>query len=217
MSSYLSLDSQVIVQDDLLNMYGYYNGIRDINNCRNELKKLLSDVKLYPTEDIDDALLDSFLEKKVFTFSGGQQQRYWFSRILFNRSKNNNNPNLLMLDESIASLDCITKNDIIAFLLDEILIKQCMSVFLISHDLRDINVIYKTLNNQNERKINDIFEHYEILNHGLYKVLTPFPEYTENLLSGKANKYVSTNGGSVLSLTLEGFIKDQLLGDKNGK
>jgi ABC-type glutathione transport system ATPase component len=215
MRSYLSLDSQVTVQDDLLNIYNYYNGINDIKECREELKNLLVAVRLFDQKNIDDSTVDEFLKKEVFNFSGGEQQRYWFMRILFDflTDKNNNSflPNLLVLDESIASLDCITKNEIIAYLLSGILLERKITIFLVSHDLRDINVVYHTI----KKKLganNDIFEHYEMFNHGIYKVLTPFPEYTENLLLGKGNKYLSTNGGSELILRLEGFSKDHIEG-----
>lgn len=212
MGAYLSLDSQVTVHDDLLNIYNYYNGIKDINEYRTELNKLLFDIRLFEKNNIDNAVFDEFLEKKVFNFSGGQQQRYWLTRILFEPYKDGCGfpPNLLVLDESIASLDCITKNDIIAYLLSEILLRRKITIFLISHDLRDINVIYHTIKAEFGDNCDDIFEHYEMFNHGIYKVLTPFPLYTDNLLSGRGNKYLSINDGSELLLALKCFKKNPI-------
>jgi ABC-type glutathione transport system ATPase component len=146
------------------------------------------------------------LGKKIYDLSGGELQRYWLVRILFDYNGNDDyvNPELLILDESIASLDCITKNKIIALLLQEVLSEKEMTVLFVSHDLRDIGVIYKTLlENIRGKNIDDIFEHYEMFHKKsddkkedqeyLWRVITPFPEYCINLENNKPNIYESLN------------------------
>jgi ABC-type dipeptide/oligopeptide/nickel transport system ATPase subunit len=109
----------------------------------------------------------------------------------------------LILDESIASLDCITKNKIIALLLQEVLSERGMTVLFVSHDLRDIDVIYRTiLKRSKKQKIHNIFEHYEMFNGGLYRVETGFTEYRENLNKRKANAYVDLKNNRRLKLRL---------------
>jgi ABC-type nitrate/sulfonate/bicarbonate transport system ATPase subunit len=168
-------------------------------------------------DQVSGSDLKEFLNKKIYDLSGGQQQRYWLARILFNRGNENSaagDPGLLVLDESIASLDCITKNLIIALLLEEVLSRRGMTILFVSHDLRDINVIYKTLlENAGAENIHNIFEHYEMFHKSfdkndsdreyIYRVKTPFPEYCENLINRKPNTYISPRNNKELHLRLK--------------
>jgi hypothetical protein len=83
-----------------------------------------------------------------------------------------------------------------------------MTILFVSHDLRDIGVIYKTiLENAKGKNINDVFEHYEIFHKKsedknenqeyLWRVKTPFPEYCINLENNKPNIYESLNNKSI--------------------
>jgi len=206
--SFLSEDSQISIKQDLSIMYDFYNEITSLNDCTDEIKKMLENVCFYDTmQTISDDILKEFFGKKIYDLSGGQQQRYWLLRILFDFWKDKEDyiqPDLLILDESIASLDCITKDKIIALLLEQVLSNRGMSVLFVSHDLRDISVIYKTiLANVGEDNIHQYFEHYEMFHKGLYKVLTPFPEYKENFKDRKANRYLSVKDNTELLLRFD--------------
>jgi ABC-type dipeptide/oligopeptide/nickel transport system ATPase subunit len=209
--SSLSHDSQISIQKDLSIIYAYYNGIESLYNCKKEIKDKIKETimkvrffyEAHNINDIDDKLFGEFLNKKIFDLSGGQQQRYWLSRILLDYISNSDKSELrkaelLILDESIASLDCITKNEILEYLIKEIFCKRGITILFVSHDLRDIGVIYNTLASSMKNKINDIFEHYEMIDGGLYKVNEDFPTYKENLKKREGNKYqsiISNTGG----------------------
>jgi ABC-type dipeptide/oligopeptide/nickel transport system ATPase subunit len=101
-----------------------------------------------------------------------------------------NKPEFLVFDESIASLDCITKNGIIKYLLCDIFCKHNLTVLFISHDFRAIEVIYETLAASLKDDIKKVFKHYIIIKHNLYEVVnTAFPKYRENEKNHKKNQY----------------------------
>jgi ABC-type dipeptide/oligopeptide/nickel transport system ATPase subunit len=208
--SFLSEDSQVSIRQDLSIMYNYYNRIINPMDHKSEIAKMLNKVHFGKKSMIGQNLDAEFLDKKIFNLSGGELQRYWLARILFDYYDNGDyvNPELLILDESIASLDCITKNKIIALLLQEVLSEKEMAVLFVSHDLRDIGVIYKTLlENSGGKNIDDIFEHYEMFHKKsedkdenqeyLWRVKTPFPDYCINLENHSPNIYQSLNDKSI--------------------
>jgi ABC-type glutathione transport system ATPase component len=206
--SCLSADSQITIRQDLLLMFKYYNHAKSLDECKPMIKRIIKSINFYDDKnEISDDILEEFLNKKIYDLSGGQLQRYWLGRILFDYNGGDEifkEPELLILDESIASLDCITKDRIIALLLKEIFSERGLSIFFISHDLRDINVIYKTIfDNMGAQNTDKIFEHYEMINHGIYKVRTPFPEYGDNLKTHKSNCYESLIDGSILNLRLK--------------
>lgn len=196
MLSSLSGNSQITVAQDLRLICRYYNNLDNLRECRDDLVKLFGDVELIDkklSKEEQAAALDKILSKKIFTFSGGQLQRYWFVRLLLDYNLRTEDTEFLVLDESIASLDCITKNMIIRMLLKNVLSERGMTVFLVSHDLRDINVIYKTLEKaliNNPVRMKQIFEQYEMFDQGIYRVETHFPEYCINLKKKEANKYI---------------------------
>jgi ABC-type glutathione transport system ATPase component len=200
MLSSLSEDSQITVAQDLRSVYRYYNNLDNLHECLDDLIKLFSDVKLIDkrlSEEEQAKALHAILSKKIFTLSGGQLQRYWFVRLLLDYNLKADDTEFLVLDESIASLDCITKNMIILMLLKNVLSEHGITVLLISHDLRDINVIYRTLEKalvNNPAKIEQVFEQYEMFDQGIYRVKTCFPEYCMNLKNKKANEYIFKNG-----------------------
>jgi ABC-type glutathione transport system ATPase component len=208
--SCLSADSQITIRQDLLLVYKYYNHVKSLDECKPMIKRMIKKINFYDDRfyddknEISDDIFEEFLNKKIYDLSGGQLQRYWLGRILFDYRREDEifrEPELLILDESIASLDCITKDRIIALLLREIFSKWGLTILFISHDLRDISVIYKTLfDNMEPQNIDKVFEHYEMFNHGLYRVRTPFPEYRDNLKTRKPNCYESLIDGSRLNL-----------------
>jgi ABC-type lipoprotein export system ATPase subunit len=187
MLSSLSENSQITVAQDLHLVYRYYNNLDNLDECRDGLVKLFCDVELIDkrlSKEEQAAALGTIFSKKIFTLSGGQLQRYWFVRLLLDYNLKAEDTEFLVLDESIASLDCITKNEIIRMLLKNVLSERGMTVLLISHDLRDINVIYKTLEKvfaNNPARVEQVFEQYEMFDQGVYRVKTPFPKYCMNL------------------------------------
>ena len=194
--SSLSEDSQVSIREDLEIMYNYYNKIENLKNesLKSNIKELLESVRFYRETDEIDA--DEFLSRKIYDLSGGQQQRYWLARLLFDYDKASDGvfvqPELFILDESIASLDCITKNSIISYLLQKVFSGKGATLLLISHDLRDIGVIYETLLEEaGEENIDKVFEHYEMLDGNLFGVKENFTDYRNNLISEKGNNYLA--------------------------
>jgi ABC-type dipeptide/oligopeptide/nickel transport system ATPase subunit len=212
--SSLSEDSQVSVRDDLAIMYKYYNKVEDIEEkeCKESIARIINHVHFYENKTIESGIeVDEFMNKRIFNLSGGEQQRYWLARLLFDYDKDEEGgfklPELFILDESIASLDCITKNKIIAFLLEKVFSGKSATLLLISHDLRDIEVIYKTLLEQpnvEEENINKVFEHYEMLDGNLFKVENGFTEYRKNLNMGTENSYFSFRDNKKLQLKFKG-------------
>jgi ABC-type dipeptide/oligopeptide/nickel transport system ATPase subunit len=211
----LSNDSQISIKRDLSIMYAYLNQVDSIDECKTDLEKVLQDVKLFYE-------VDKFLDKKVYDLSGGELQRYWLARILFTKNDHcsHKGPELLILDESIASLDCITKNSLIGFLLHEVLSRRNMTILYVSHDLRDISVIYKTLlENLGSDNIKRVFEHYEMFHkkstensseqESIYRVKTPFPEYRENLINRRPNTYISLKNNQEFDLRLKSAVLSQ--------
>ncbi|MDR2447084.1 MAG: ATP-binding cassette domain-containing protein [Treponema sp.] len=212
--SSLSEDSQVSIHQDLSIIYKYYHDVDDMINeggfldasnkeLREKLKAVLRDVHFYDA-DVTEETLDAFLARKIYDLSGGEQQRYWLARILF-PFRLQKQAGILALDESIASLDCLTKNKIISLLLHEVFSERGMSILLVSHDLRDIGVIYETLvQNVGRKRIDAVFEHYEMFNGTLYKVSTPsFSAYRKNLIEHKENRYRSLSDDKELFLKLK--------------
>jgi ABC-type lipoprotein export system ATPase subunit len=193
----LSYGSTITVKQDLEIMYRFYNQIGDITSpdVRDEIIAHFRDVQLDPMKY---GSYEKFLEKHLYDFSGGEVQRYWFGRITFR--KNIKEPFFLAFDESISSLDCITKDGLIAYILRELFITRHYTIFFVTHDLRDINVIYRTLR---ENGLGDHFEHYEMFGKKIYKVLTDFDSYRENAFAGGYNKYgdlvVSPSGRKIIN------------------
>lgn len=206
--SYLSADSQITIRQDLMLIYNYYNNIHSLDECKPQIKEIIKKVNFYEGEkEINDDVFDDFLSKKIYDLSGGQQQRYWLGRILFDYDRPEQvfrEPELLILDESISSLDCITKDRIIALLLGEVFSKRGLTVLFVSHDIRDISVIYKTiLGNIGTQNTEKIFEHYEMFNKSIYRVKTPFPDYRDNFTAHRPNCYESLTDERILNLRLK--------------
>ena len=214
--SSLSEDSQIQVNKDLMLMYNYYNKARTLKECKEKIGQIKEKAHFYRGKETSDKDIDDFLNRKIYDFSGGELQRYWLVRLLMDYSAKNSDyiqPDLLILDESIASLDCITKDVLIADLLQEVFSDKDrnMTLFLVSHDLRDIGVIYKTLydtlGNNAERRINDVFEHYEIINGKLHKVIEDsFTTFKENIDSEEGNRYLSLCCNKELKLKLKKYV-----------
>jgi len=215
--SSISEDSQISISDDLMLIYNYYNDLNSsdffkdtfVNNeLMNALGKIIGKAHFYKEKTtITDNDIKDFLNKKIYDLSGGEQQRYWFIRLLLDYSGDKANckkPALFVLDESIASLDCNTKNEIIGFILQEVFSVEGASMLLISHDLRDISVIYQTLlEKAGKSDIEKIFEHYEMIDGNLFQVKENFTDYWNNLTNKKGNKYYSLRDKKMLNLKLK--------------
>jgi hypothetical protein len=89
-----------------------------------------------------------------------------------------------------------------------VLSEKGMAVLFVSHDLRALGVIYKTLfKKSKDKNIDDIFEHYEMFHKKsedndenqeyLWRVKTPFPEYCINLENNNPNIYESLENKSI--------------------
>ncbi|MDR2305193.1 MAG: ATP-binding cassette domain-containing protein [Treponema sp.] len=150
--SSLTDDGRTTLYQDLSIIYKFYNGMEKPENCVEKIKETFNMV------EFKHGNLPEDLKRKVFELSGGEQQRYWLARLLF---AGDETPEILILDESIASLDCITKNKIIRVLLEKCMVQKNMTVLLVSHDIRDIAVIQKTLE---ENNAGAVFENYDLVN-----------------------------------------------------
>jgi len=73
-------------------------------------------------------LESSYFQRYPYTLSGGEVQRSLIAMALVS------DPELLILDEPVSSLDALTRSDILS-LLDEVTREQNYSVLVISHDL----------------------------------------------------------------------------------
>jgi putative ABC transport system ATP-binding protein len=197
----ISEDSQIGIKQDLSIIYDYYNKLEDLNKHRKKLAEIFRDVRL-----VEGDLSDEYLDQKIFNLSGGQLQRYWFARLLLDLNLDETDSEFIVLDESIASLDCITKNEIIFMLLKNILSDRGMTVVLVSHDLRDISVIYESLKEllkDKPGKLEEIFEHYEMFNGAINQVVIPFIEYCGNLEKKQPNEYILKSDGKRHLLRIE--------------
>ena len=183
MLSAISMESRITIRQDLSLVYRYYNGIEKLDDCWGKIEKLFGDLQLD---------LGSYIDKGIYDLSGGELQRYWFARLLLDHNLAEGESQFIMLDESIASLDCISKNIIIIMLIENVLVQRGMTVFLVSHDLRDISVINKTLESMPGGTA--VFEHYEMFGGKIHKVITPFAEYCKNMVARNYNSYQFAEG-----------------------
>jgi ABC-type glutathione transport system ATPase component len=180
----LSYGSNVTVREDLKTMYKFYNGIDSIEggDIEDIIKKHFESVQ-YRINGFK-----SFLNKRIYTLSGGELQRYWFGRItLLKGIEPSRKPKFLVFDESISSLDCMTKDDLIATIIKDFFIGEKLSVFFVTHDLRDIQVIYRTLKMY---ELDERFEHYEMFGGKIFKVKTKYEDYRENAYASLHNPNV---------------------------
>lgn len=79
-------------------------------------------------EIIEETKITPFLNKQLFTLSGGQMQRVLLARSLIG------NPNLLVLDEPAQNLDLSSQMDFYK-LLEKTYKKRSLSILMVSHDL----------------------------------------------------------------------------------
>ena len=185
----LSMDSHVTVAEDLETMYAFYNRMDDIHEEQNAriIFDHCKEARLFP-EDSNIADFHAFLKKQVYDLSGGELQRYWFARLtLLANIAEERRPRLLVFDESISSLDCIIKDELLRRIIEELFIKQRVSILFVTHDLRDIGVVYRTFK---EYAMTDCFEHYEMFGKKIYKTAASgYEEYRKNALCGAYNEY----------------------------
>ncbi|MDR0785212.1 MAG: ATP-binding cassette domain-containing protein [Treponema sp.] len=195
----LSFGSQVRVEEDLRTIYGFYNHIKDVRDEKERISRHFRDVELFQK-------FEAFLQKPIFSLSGGELQRYWFARItLLEDIPPEKKPKLLVFDESVSSLDCVTKDILIKFVVERLFVEENFAVLFITHDLRDIGVICQNLHNV---KRTDLFEHYELFNKKLYRVKTPsFKQYWDNILDNKFNDYEESGTGTVYHFKLKEVIR----------
>jgi len=194
--SALSDDGNSTVYQDLSLMYAHYNDITDIrrDEIREAIEAQISKTHLLDVDEFPGVSAKDLIKWHIFDLSGGQQQRYWLMRLLLDHFPDESHirPQMLVLDESIASLDCQTKNAIIKTILEDYFSEKGCTILLISHDKRDISVIYKTLQeNLPNGKISEVFEHYELFHGMLYRINASYTDYAGNLENGVRNEYES--------------------------
>jgi ABC-type dipeptide/oligopeptide/nickel transport system ATPase subunit len=197
----LSFGSQTLIGEDLQAIYSFYNGIEDILSPESakEIVKHFQKVLLFNQgsnfKDYND--YENFLKKPVYSLSGGELQRYWFARITFFDilPEGMEKPKLLIFDESISSLDCETKDGLLKFIIQDLFLKEGLSVLFITHDLRDIGVLYKEIPAA-KRAVS--FEQYELFDKKMFWVKTPYLQYWNNIVHGGFNEY-EENGKTTAS------------------
>jgi nickel transport system ATP-binding protein len=183
----LSFDSQVSVEKDLENMYGFYNKIWDLRDRKAApvILQHLKDATLFK----DNRTLkdyEEYLDRPIYDLSGGELQRYWFARLtlLENTAKR---PELLIFDESISSLDCTKKDELLKHIIGKLFDELGLTIFFVTHDLRDVGVIYYTIN---EMGLGDRLEYYEMFSRKIYRIMEDdYKTYRDNIFKGIPNKY----------------------------
>jgi ABC-type dipeptide/oligopeptide/nickel transport system ATPase subunit len=184
----LSFDSHVTVEEDLETMYGFYNRLWDLRDDKTAAL-ILDHFKAVQFFTSDKTVNDyhDFLKKHIYDLSGGEMQRYWFARItLLVNIEIDQRPDLLVFDESISSLDCTTKDELLKYIMGELFLKQKFTILFVTHDLRDIGVVYSSFK---KARINDCFEHYEMFDKQIYRVKTDYETYRINVSEGKYIDY----------------------------
>ena len=125
-----------------------------------EYVKVMDKVKLSSVED---------REKFPHQFSGGQRQRIAIARAIIRK------PDLLILDESVSSLDVSVQAGILN-LLKDLQQELNLSYLFISHDLRVVEFMSDRVAVMENGKIVEIASKYDIYNN-------PQSEYTKRLLA----------------------------------
>jgi ABC-type dipeptide/oligopeptide/nickel transport system ATPase subunit len=185
----LSFGSDITVEEDLQEIFKHYNGVKNIRapETAEKIIKHFKNIQLFGDKDH----YEEFLMKPLFSLSGGELQRYWFARITFLEGiPEKEKPRLLIFDESISSLDCLTKDNLLDIIIRRLFIEQQFTILFITHDLRDIGVIYTTLLDMQKAHL---FEHYEMFDKRMFSINTLYMEYKENITHGKFNRYSETN------------------------
>jgi ABC-type dipeptide/oligopeptide/nickel transport system ATPase subunit len=127
-----------------------------------------------------------YLDGDIYDLSGGELQRYWFARLTLLENITNR-PELLIFDESISSLDCTKKDELLKHIIGELFSRLGFTVLFITHDLRDVGVIYYTIKDMG---LGDLFEYYEMLSGKIYKIMeNDYQTYRDNIYNGNPVKY----------------------------
>ncbi len=99
------------------------SGIHNSEKRREQIRKVMEEVKLYPVED--------FLPKFPHMLSGGQQQRVVIARAMIR------NPKLIVADEPVSMLDASVRVEILR-LLRSLQQRHNLSFIYITHDLSTV-------------------------------------------------------------------------------
>ncbi len=97
-----------------------YYGLKDVMN-KSVIIKVLQHV----------GLDKKYLEQNVYSLSGGERQRVFIARALLN------NPNFILLDEPLASVDYMSRNELYS-LLQHLNQTHNITIMIISHDIDSI-------------------------------------------------------------------------------
>lgn len=99
-----------------------YNNLRlsisnkqDRKNCKQKIEEVLRKVKL-----------EGFENKKIYTLSGGEQQRVAIARVLLKKCR------LILADEPTGSLDLNTRDEILELLMN--IRKEKITIIIVTHD-----------------------------------------------------------------------------------
>jgi ABC-type dipeptide/oligopeptide/nickel transport system ATPase subunit len=199
----LASGSQICVEEDLQSIYQFYNEISNIHDPKtaNKIIEHFRAVQLFKKEN-DMSYYEAFLKKPLYSLSGGELQRYWFARITFMYGiPEDQKPKLLIFDESISSLDCMTKDTLLHFIVTELFEKEHLSILFVTHDLRDIGVLHNILAQQKKA---ELFQHFELFDKRMFQVRTPYFTYKDNAVSGAFNEYEETSTGERYTYRIKG-------------
>jgi ABC-type dipeptide/oligopeptide/nickel transport system ATPase subunit len=190
----LSFDSRISVEKDLENIYGHYNKMWDLRDEKMApiILQHLNNAALFDEREKDNKTFKNYenykkyLDGDIYDLSGGELQHYWFARLTLLENITNR-PELLIFDESISSLDCTKKDELLKHIIGELFSRLGFTVLFITHDLRDIGVIYYTIKDMGLR---DLFEYYEMLSGKIYKIMeNDYQTYRDNIYNGNPVKY----------------------------
>lgn len=131
-AKFISKATRELRRNDISYLFQNY-GLVDTDTVGENLKMVLKHKKMPAGEknkQIDDALkqvgLSGFRKRKVFTLSGGEQQRVALAKVILK------NPKIIFADEPTGSLDAKNRDYVLQIM--ERLNRQGKTIILVTHD-----------------------------------------------------------------------------------